>query len=276
MTRDELIQKIDREFTNSTASQASVSEKNLKNLLFNLCDFSYDQGQQAAQIGSVTGWADYADDYFTEGTPFQITAATTFELPNNAQNGVISQAPSDAPILYIPKTLAFDAQTGSFTEGQVVTGGTSSATGTITHVEVNGTSGLLYLANVSGTFQDEETITDPVTGSATVNGTITNGVITGRNGDGILITVDCKVKPTNANTNYVEFWFDIGGSVGELYRRIISFPKGNGVERAINFTVSGYTLDTWQANGAKVFVEADNTADIYDIRFVITRTHKAK
>lgn len=99
-------------------------------------------------------------------------------------------------------------------------------------------------------------------------------VITGRNGDGILITVDMKAKPTNANATTLEIWFDIGGAVGELYRRILTFPKGNGVERPINFTVSGYTLDTWEANGATVYCRCNGTVDLYGIRYVITRTHR--
>lgn len=107
-------------------------------------------------------------------------------------------------------------------------------------------------------------------------------VITGRNGDGIAITVEFNITPTNANTTYVEVWFDITGGTGtptnlaNLYKRIITFPKGNGVERPVNFTINGYTLGTWEANGAVVKVRADNTADIYDIRYVVTRTHKAK
>ena len=99
-------------------------------------------------------------------------------------------------------------------------------------------------------------------------------VITGRDGDGVLITVDMSATPTNVATTYIEVWFDIGGSVGQLYRRIISFPKGNGVVRPINFTVSGYTLDTWEANGATVYVRANGTADLCDVRYVITRTHR--
>ena len=101
-------------------------------------------------------------------------------------------------------------------------------------------------------------------------------VITGRNGDGILITIDCTVEPTSGTATYAEFWLDIGGAVGELYRRIISFPKGTGVARPVNFTVSGYTLGTWETNGATVYVSSDGPIDIYGIRYVITRTHKAR
>lgn len=97
------------------------------------------------------------------------------------------------------------------------------------------------------------------------------GKILGVNGETRLITIDCNVLPTNAGTTYIEFWFDIGGSVGELYRRIVSFPKGNGVIRPVTLTTLVYTLDTWESNGADVYVRANGTADIYDIRYVIGR-----
>jgi hypothetical protein len=100
--------------------------------------------------------------------------------------------------------------------------------------------------------------------------------ITGRNGDAILITIDCNLKPTNVNTTVAEFWIDIGGALGQLYRRITTFPKGVGIERALNFTVAAYTLGTWQANGGVVYIRANGSLDVYDIRYVITRTHKAR
>ena len=106
-------------------------------------------------------------------------------------------------------------------------------------------------------------------------------VITGRSGDDIIISVDFAVKPTNAGTDFIEVWFDITGGTGTpvvlstLYRRIFSFPKGSGVERRISFSHSGYTLGTWEANGAVLYVKANNTAEIYDISYIIKRTHKA-
>lgn len=98
--------------------------------------------------------------------------------------------------------------------------------------------------------------------------------ITGKAGDAYQITIDLAALPTSAATTLIEVWFDIGGSVGELYRRLITFPKGNGVVRPINFTVGVYTLDTWEANGASVFCRANGTVDLYDIRYVITRSHR--
>lgn len=72
--------------------------------------------------------------------------------------------------------LAYDAQTGNFTVGDTLTGGTSAATGTIIRVVDNGTTGTVYLTSITGTFQDNETITDAHTGSATSN--IPTGVST--------------------------------------------------------------------------------------------------
>jgi hypothetical protein len=131
------------------------------------------------------------------------------------------------------------------------------------------------LSDITGTFQDNEEITDTSTGVADVDGTIGDGYITGQNGDSYMITVDFKAKPTNAGTTYIEDWVDIGGAVGELYRRISSFPKGNGIERSIVHSTAVYSLDTWESNGATVYMRANGPADIYDIRFVVFRMHKA-
>jgi hypothetical protein len=70
--------------------------------------------------------------------------------------------------------LDYDAEATPFTEGEVVTGGTSSATGAIWRiVEGDPGEGFLLLTDVTGTFQDDETITDAEVGEATANGTQT-------------------------------------------------------------------------------------------------------
>lgn len=98
----------------------------------------------------------------------------------------------------------------------------------------------------------------------------------GRWGDAYIVTLDFKAKPTNAGTLYLETWFDIGGAAPDLYKRIVSFPKGNGVERPITHTTGVFTLDTWQSNSADIYVRANNTCDVYDIRLIAYRLHKAR
>ena len=67
--------------------------------------------------------------------------------------------------------IEYDTQTGAFTEGLVLTGTTSGATGTIVADHDAGADGDLILRAVRGTFVDGEEITDTSTGDADVNGT---------------------------------------------------------------------------------------------------------
>lgn len=72
----------------------------------------------------------------------------------------------------VGSALAYDAQTANFTVGHIVTGASSGATARIQVDSDSGTTGTLTLTDIVGTFIDNEIITDDVTGSATVNGTI--------------------------------------------------------------------------------------------------------
>jgi hypothetical protein len=107
-------------------------------------------------------------------------------------------------------------------------------------------------------------------------GSYTSARVLGINGDSYLLTLDFKVLPTSVNTTVIEFWYDIGGSIGELYRRTATFPKGNGLVRAITTTTNVYTLDTWEANGAEIYIRSDGPCNVYDFRMVISRVHKAR
>jgi len=106
--------------------------------------------------------------------------------------------------------------------------------------------------------------------------------VTGRNGDDIIISIDFTVVPTSVNATTCEVWIDISGGTGtpanfaNLYRRLFTFPKGTGVPRKISFSHSGYTLGTFEANGGVVKVRVNGTAEIYDINYIIKRTHKAR
>lgn len=69
------------------------------------------------------------------------------------------------------RALDYDGGTSPFTVGEILTGGTSGATGTIYRIEGDETAGTLYLTGIAGgTFQDNEAITDGEGGSALANG----------------------------------------------------------------------------------------------------------
>ena len=100
-------------------------------------------------------------------------------------------------------------------------------------------------------------------------------VITGRTGDNLDIMVYFKAVPTVVN-QWLEVWIDIGGAVGELYRQTFVFPKGASIERGVVYGLpSAYTLGTWEANGATVYVRSNAAVDIYKINYNFDRSHKA-
>jgi hypothetical protein len=108
--------------------------------------------------------------------------ANVYVIRDNAGEtaGIIHKATSsgwDVTDLEYVHTVRFDAGTDEFALGSVLTGGTSGATGTIHRIILFGGSfsgndafGYLALTSVTGTFSDNETITDAATGSATANG----------------------------------------------------------------------------------------------------------
>lgn len=104
----------------------------------------------------------------------------------------------------------------------------------------------------------------------------TTNTIKGNNGDGRLILIEFSAKPTDPSTSYLDISIDIGGSIGEIYPDTKIFPKGQGAARNIIYTISGYTLGTWEVNGGKVMLESDGAVDIYSIRAVIKRDHKGR
>ncbi len=104
----------------------------------------------------------------------------------------------------------------------------------------------------------------------------TTNTITGRNGDAINIVIEFKARPTTSSSTRLSLSIDIGGVVGEIYPNTFVLSKGQGQEHYYLQTISAYTLDTWETNGGAVKIEASSAAEVYDIRYVIARTHKAR
>lgn len=154
-----------------------------------------------------TGWANYLDTEYSDGSPFALTGNDTYvTLPNNAGSKLEGQLPQDITKFY-----------------------------------------------------DE-----------------VGQTLEGLNGDGVSLTIEMTARPVTATVTYLDVGIDIGGAVGIIYPRTITFPKGNGVDRTFSFSFTGYQLDTWEANGGTVKVKANANMEIYGVRYVITRTHKAR
>ena len=110
--------------------------------------------------------------------------------------------------------------------------------------------------------------------------------ITGRNGDGLSLTIEFSFTPDDGNTSEMSVWIDIGGNIGWLGYKTFQLTRGAMLPHPITFEIaSGYTLDTWEANGGLIKFKADGSGTIKgplksenefsDPRIVTTRTHKA-
>ncbi len=67
------------------------------------------------------------------------------------------------------QTIPYGSQTGNFTVGDTLTGGTSGAVGTISSVTDGGATGTIYLVRVTGAFEDAEIVTGALGGGALLN-----------------------------------------------------------------------------------------------------------
>jgi hypothetical protein len=126
----------------------------------------------------------YTIDRFLDANTVEFSLSDTATLPeanNGSLSWVVLRLYTDLPPL-IPRFdeilveeleervaetfLPYDALTASFTVGELVTGGTSGATAALVSFTEDGPAGELRLADVRGTFLDNELLTGSVTGSA--------------------------------------------------------------------------------------------------------------
>lgn len=103
-----------------------------------------------------------------------------------------------------------------------------------------------------------------------------SNVIKGRTGDGIVVKFQCVFTPTTAVANEILFEVDVGGAIGVLEAQTIALTKGNGVPHYLSWTFAAYTLDTWQANGGKIYATPNGPGDLTVASVLIQRTHKGR
>jgi len=218
-----------------------------------------------------TGWASYVDTQKTVGTPLALVAGVDTALRVRANTVIDSQLPVDIKTFYVSGRLIVTSVTGTFVEGETLTGGTSGATAVIKEIYLATEFGLVnYIGNFTGT----ETITGGTSGATASFSSLSDGYVTGRNGDNIDIMLYFKVLPSAINSE-IDVWINIGGAVGELYRQTIYFRGAT--EKGAMYTIpSGYTLGTWEANGGVIYLKSSVNMNIYGVNLNLDRSHKSR
>lgn len=141
------------------------------------------------------------------------------------------------------------------------------------------------------------TLSSPLTVSSGVESTLTNNAFSGlsyqlpsdavtfwdntnnkligiNNGDKYNIEIRFKAQSTSNNDNF-DLSIDIGGAIGIVNKKTCIFVKAANTEQDFTETFNYYTASTFLSNGGDIKVKAGiGTLSIYDISFLITRTHK--
>lgn len=119
-----------------------------------------------ASLSGLTGGDWTTVQFTTSGGAFMVAV-------NGTDNGIYYDGTELQPLVDVAVTdLAYDALSAPFAVGEVVTGGTSGATATILAIApISATAGALKLGPVTGTFVNDEALTDAATGAAVANGT---------------------------------------------------------------------------------------------------------
>lgn len=103
-----------------------------------------------------------------------------------------------------------------------------------------------------------------------------NKIIPSNVGDAYTMRLDFVASSSN-NNGYGEVLLDIGGSLGIIFSKLISLPKGQGVAHSYSVVIPIYTLNTFVSNGGSLYVTSQiGNMSVYNINLIIIRTHKAR
>lgn len=101
-------------------------------------------------------------------------------------------------------------------------------------------------------------------------------IIAINDGDAYTMSIRFKAK-MSVNNGYFDIDLDIGGTQGVISQESIVFTRGSGTEQRFDIDLTVFSGATFVSNGGTLSVTPQNgNMDIYDISFVIVRTHKAR
>jgi len=141
-----------------------------------------------------------------------------------------------------------------------------------------------YTVSAKRSIAQGVTIALPNNAGAVINGFLPAGVtsfydgtkITPANiGDAYTIRIAFTAQNNNVN-GLAEINLNIGGAVGEIFRRSIQFPKGAGTVTQYSFAELIYSSDTFKANGGQLDITSiTGTTEVWGVVYVIARIHNA-
>ena len=121
------------------------------------------------------------------------------------------------------------------------------------------------------------TVTDQLPSSGDLWNTIVNKVIPVNDGDAYAFRMTFKVKGAATALTY-DLFLDIGGGVGEIFRKTRNVNKGVGQVFHDSLHLSFFAGATFLANGGTFYLdttESGNTIEAYDFSIFLEKTYEA-
>jgi hypothetical protein len=184
------------------------------------------------------------------------------DLSAGGRNAVPLSTSSDLNDTSGSHYLLFDTETSSFANvGDILTGGTSEATAEIVAVTDWGTTGVLTLRGIKGTFQNNETITDGHSGSATSNGTVGDTYIAYDTETVAFTTMDQTITGGTSGAKRLLKGVQDDGTTGKLVMLVDTSQTGANKDKqylafSTGETITGSTEGSADADGASTTVAA--------------------
>jgi len=95
-------------------------------------------------------------------------------------------------------------------------------------------------------------------------------------GSGLMVTFETTIRRASGNGAWEwDSWIDVGDPSGvPLYSRHYSVVGSD--DKFKTWTTAAYCLDTWVANGGKIFIQPTVNAECYGSRVIIHQTHRGR
>ena len=215
----------------------------------------------AAPLNTIADLQIWIDDFTTASTPFYVEVAIT---PNSGAEGEITGTFTHYVTATIPTITTVSGATGwaSYKDNQYTEQNPFRMLGGAETV----------LPNNAATVLDDQL---PV-GVARFYDVATQKLIAARSGDGYTFRISMKAIPTVANAEII-LSIDIGGAFGKILTTPYTVAVGAGALREVSIPIAGaYAADTFITNGGQIKVLASHDIDVWDMNYIITRTHQAR
>lgn len=206
-------------------------------------------GKLALEMASTAaGYFDY-----TDGEDLEVSATKEGEATGNNSRAV--DAMDNIIVAFCHGTMAFNNGTDEITAGQILTGGTSAATGIVMKITIatggwgtNDAAGTITMGNVVGTFQSAETITTPAPESGSADCNETDGLEPAH-------TVSLAMEQ-QSGYNYDVMIFCQGRYVADVYEFVKYFCREDSSKPAYSYESRVRDI-YFQAGGYVSCVETD-------------------